>query len=94
MVRQKLLDRVLDECLHPHTAQHGGELELALFRLADAGAELDLGFRLVVGNGACAAAPGIVTLLRHKFDGRLDNIGQREILVAARERPLAGRRPA
>jgi hypothetical protein len=44
MVRQKLLNRMLDECLYRHAAQHGGELELPVFRFGNAGAELDPGF--------------------------------------------------
>jgi hypothetical protein len=35
---------MLDECLYRHAAQHGGELELAVFRFGNAGAELDPGF--------------------------------------------------
>ena len=36
MVRQKLLNRMLDECLYRHAAQHGGELELPVFRFGNA----------------------------------------------------------
>ena len=39
MVRQKLLNRMLDECLYRHAAQHGGELELPVFRFGNAGSE-------------------------------------------------------
>jgi len=38
MVRQELLDRMLDQGLHCHAAQHGGKLELRLFRFGNAGA--------------------------------------------------------
>jgi hypothetical protein len=38
MVRQELLDRMLDQGLHCHAAQHGGKLELRLFRFGKAGA--------------------------------------------------------
>jgi hypothetical protein len=31
MVRQKLLNRPLDQGLHRHAAQHGGKLEVALY---------------------------------------------------------------
>jgi hypothetical protein len=37
MVRQELLDRMLDQGLHCHAAQHGGKLELGLFRFGNAG---------------------------------------------------------
>jgi alkylation response protein AidB-like acyl-CoA dehydrogenase len=42
MVGQKLLDCRLDQGLHRHAAQHGGELGLAVFRSGIAGAQLDL----------------------------------------------------
>jgi hypothetical protein len=38
MVHQELLDRTLDQGLHCHAAQHGGTLELTVFRFGNAGA--------------------------------------------------------
>jgi hypothetical protein len=35
MVRQKFLDRVLDQCLNRHAAQDGSELELPVLRLGN-----------------------------------------------------------
>jgi hypothetical protein len=43
VVRQKLLDRLLDQNLHRYPAQDGGELELSVFGLGNARAELGLG---------------------------------------------------
>jgi hypothetical protein len=50
MVRQKLLNRMLDQGLHRHAAQHGRKLELPVSRLGNAGAELDPGFGLAGGQ--------------------------------------------
>jgi hypothetical protein len=38
MVRQKFLDRMMDQGLHRHAAQYAGKLQLAVFRLGNASA--------------------------------------------------------
>jgi adenosylhomocysteine nucleosidase len=43
VVRQKLLDRLLDQILRRYPAQDGDELELSVFGLGNARAQLDLG---------------------------------------------------
>ena len=70
MVRQKFLDRLLDQDLHRHAAQDGGKLELAVFKLGNAGAELDPGFDFAgrpLGNGCCWGA--VLTRIRAGFWG-------------------------
>jgi hypothetical protein len=49
MVRQKFLDRLLDQDLHGYAAQDGGQLELPVFCLGNTRA--DLGFGLAASDG-------------------------------------------
>jgi hypothetical protein len=58
MVRQELLDRMVDQGLHRHAAQHGGKLKLAVFRSEMRAPSWIQASALRAGNSARTAAGG------------------------------------